>query len=499
MTAPGAATGLLTDVGIDLAADRGRVVTRLFVPGREELGPGDSRAGSVVQRILGLAEGEVTVAVAELVARFAPHHRAIERTFHEHAALVTSRIDPSVALSAARLLLLGAAFTHEYSIEGAALCNPSAVLHPDQPAGPGASAASARFVMSVRGIGEGHRSSIGFRTGTVTPTGVVTVDPPGPFPHLGCAEPGPNERSVIRAQLAALGENLDDAAYVLDALPEWFGDADLDEQSVRLAADLATRGDTHRTIETLRRLSQSFYRVVFPAEVELTERVLWPHSPAERHGMEDVRLVRFVDHHGGVRYHGTYTAYDGIHIAQHLLTTTDFATFALAPMTGEAAVGKGLALFPRRIGGRYVALSRADRETNSVAFSDDLRCWGDAVTIQAPTRPWEILQLGNCGSPIETAEGWLVLTHGVGPMRTYAIGALLLDLDDPTIVRARSVQPIIASSGARRGGYVPNVVYTCGGFAHGDVLVLPYGVDDESIRFATGSIDRLLRSLGPAA
>jgi predicted GH43/DUF377 family glycosyl hydrolase len=179
------------------------------------------------------------------------------------------------------------------------------------------------------------------------------------------------------------------------------------------------------------------------------------------------------------------------------LETTDFATFDASPMAGNAAIGKGLALFPRRIGGRYVALSRSDRETNAIAFSDDLRCWNDAVTIQTPTRAWEILQIGNCGSPIETDAGWLVLTHGVGPMRTYSLGALLLDLDEPQRVLARSPMPIISPGMDRRDGYVPNVIYSCGGFAHDDTLVLPYGIGDQTISIATLSISELLSTLHP--
>jgi predicted GH43/DUF377 family glycosyl hydrolase len=211
--------------------------------------------------------------------------------------------------------------------------------------------------------------------------------------------------------------------------------------------------------------------------------------------MEDARFVRFVDERGAVIYYATYTAFDGIHVSQQLLETTDFATFTVSPIGGAAAAGKGLALFPRQVHGRYAALSRSDRETNSIAFSDDLRRWDDAETIQIPEQTWEILQLGNCGSPIETDAGWLVITHGVGPMRTYSLGAILLDLDEPQRVIARSDAPILSPDKDLQGGYVPNVVYSCGGFAHNDVLILPYGVGDQTISIATLSIDDLVRSL----
>jgi predicted GH43/DUF377 family glycosyl hydrolase len=211
--------------------------------------------------------------------------------------------------------------------------------------------------------------------------------------------------------------------------------------------------------------------------------------------MEDTRLVRFSEDDGTVRYFGTYTAFDGQNIAQHLLETTDFRSFDVSPMAGAAALGKGLALFPRMVGGRYVALSRSDRETNAIAFSDDLRRWETSEVLQVPERSWEILQLGNCGSPIETPHGWLVLTHGVGPMRTYSMGALLLDLDHPERVLASSSEPFVVPVELFRDGYVPNVVYSCGGFAFGDVLVLPYGLADQSIAIATWSIRALCASL----
>ena len=482
----------VTESGIELNPDHSRVITRFFVPGHEDVGPGDSRAAPVIERILRLDEGEVEAAMRDVDERFAHRHEALHDTFAEHAAMVTSRIDPTVSLSKARQLLLGASFTHEYSIEGAALCNPSAVLHPLQDA-----SGDAAFILSVRGIGEGHRSSIGFRTGTVTAAGTVTIDEPGPFPRIGNTTPGLNDRTVFHTKLAALGDDHENAADVLDGLPQRFDDAELDGQIARLAADAATRRNTATTIANLRGLARSSYSIDFPSTTDLSERVLWPEAPAERHGMEDARFVRFINDDGAVTYYATYTAFDGINVSQQLLETTDFATFTASPIAGTAAIGKGLALFPRLVHGRYVALSRADRETNAIAFSDDIRCWTTADTIQIPDRVWEILQLGNCGSPIETEAGWLVLTHGVGAMRIYSLGAILLDLDEPQRVLARSTMPIVSPNKDRPGGYVPNVVYTCGGFAHNDMLVLPYGVGDQSISIATLSIEQLLSTLQP--
>jgi predicted GH43/DUF377 family glycosyl hydrolase len=483
-------TAEVTETGIVLNPDHSRVIIRFFVPGREDVGPGDSRAAPVIDRILGLDEGDVERALRDVDDRFAHRHESLHQTFSDHAAMVMPRIHPDVSLSKARELLLGATFTHEYSIEGAALCNPSAVLHPLQD-----NSGDAKFVLSVRGVGEGHRSSIGFRTGTVTAAGAITVDAPGPFPRLGTTTSGHHSRDVFHGKLADLDDDRENASYVLDPMPDRFDNADLRASIDRLAADGATRRNTATTIDNLRSIARASYRVDFEPLGDISEQVLWPRAPAESHGMEDARFVRFVNEDGSVVYYATYTAFDGTNVSQQLLDTTDFASFTASPISGAAAAGKGLALFPRQVGGRYAALSRSDRETNAVAFSNDLGRWDSAETIQVPDRSWEILQLGNCGSPIETADGWLVLTHGVGPMRTYSLGVLLLDLDQPQRVLARSVHPILAPTPARRDGYVPNVVYSCGGFAHNDILVLPYGIADQSISIATLSIEQLLSTL----
>ena len=484
---------VVTDSGLTLQPDPTRVVTRLFVAGREDVGPGDSRAAPVIQRVLDLTEVQVEAEMRDLVRRFGSRHRGISDTFREHAAVVLARLDGAAhTLSDARLLLLGAAFTHEYAIEGAALCNPSAVLFPDA-----TQSGSASFVLSVRGVGEGHRSSIGFRTGAVTSAGTVRLDPPARFPVLAQPTPAPHRRDVVRAVLADLGDDHENASFVLDPLPDEFDDQQLAARIEALTADVATRRHTADTIDNLRQVANSSYRVEFSHQTSLSERVLWPHSSAERHGMEDARFVRFTHDDGTVRYYATYTAFDGVNIAQHLLETDDFRTFVASPMAGSAAQGKGLALFPRKVGGQFVALSRADRESNAIAFSDDMRCWPTSEQIQTPTKPWELLQLGNCGSPIETEAGWLVITHGVGPMRTYSLGAILLALDEPQRVIAASDTPIIGPGIDRRDGYVPNVVYSCGGFAHGDVLVLPYGIADQRIAIATMSLSELVRSLTP--
>jgi predicted GH43/DUF377 family glycosyl hydrolase len=282
---------------------------------------------------------------------------------------------------------------------------------------------------------------------------------------------------------------------VLDSLPARFSPGELD----RALAGLKAQGVTHRgvrtTIDQFREIALSNYDTEFPDDSTVAERVLLPTGPTESHGMEDARFVRFVDDDGTVTYYATYTAFDGVHVEPQLLETTDFRRFRVTQLTGTAAKNKGLALFPRRVGGRYVALSRWDRESNAVVTSDNCRSWEAATTLQSPERPWELLQLGNCGSPVETPEGWLVLTHGVGPMRVYSIGAILLDLDDPTKMLAQLSAPLMSPDDSERDGYVPNVVYSCGPLLHGQWLVIPYGIADATVGIAVVDVAELLDRL----
>jgi predicted GH43/DUF377 family glycosyl hydrolase len=350
--------------------------------------------------------------------------------------------------------------------------------------------------MSVRGIGEGHRSSIGFRTGAVDATGRPEVDSPAAFATVGETSPALLDAAVFRAELTRLEDAGEAADLVFGALGERFTRADLDERLTHLENHLITRGRAQRTADEIRAIAQRSYAIEFSHLTTLPERVLWPAMPDEEAGMEDARFVRFVDDDGSVTWYASYTAYSGARISQQLLATTDFCSFTSTPMVGPAAANKGLALFPRRIRGRYVALSRADRESNAITFSDCPYVWTDAQACQLPRDGWEVLQLGNCGSPIETDAGWLVLTHGVGPMRTYRIGAILLDLDDPTRIIGRLREPLLSPASDEQDGYVPNVVYSCGALVHADTLVLPYGIGDSTIGFATVAMPELMAALG---
>ena len=415
--------------------------------------PGDSRATGVVgtDPAAGRGRGGVTSSPTSNGASGSAT-RTSHATFSRHAERVAGRVDPDVEVSDERWLLLGATFTHEYSPEAASLCNPSMAAHPDQSDVP---EGSLRFVMTVRGIGEGHRSSIGFRTGLVAADGTVDVDEPSPFVGLGTAHAGIFERESFRDRLVEIGADVEDAAFVLDHMGDTFTIDELYGRLETLAAQRDTRRDQLATAKLLRSIAACTYSISFPLESELSERVLMPAMAAEAYGMEDARLVRFVDDDGEVAYYASYTAFDGLDVTQQLLRTTDFVTFTSSPIVGEAAANKGLALFPRRIAGRFAALSRHDRETNGVALSVSPSRWGTAETVQVPDRAWEVVQLGNCGPPIETDAGWLVLTHGVGPMRTYAIGAILLDLDEPTKVVGALAAPLLTPDRRRAGRLRP--------------------------------------------
>ncbi|MDT5138667.1 MAG: hypothetical protein QOD58_2929 [Mycobacterium sp.] len=484
--------GLITRSSQRLAPSPARVITRLFVPGQEGFEHHQSRAGAVLARILALDEDQVRESLDDVVIRFNERHRDLAGTFRRHARELADRLDTVKELSEARKLLLGATFTSEYAIEGAALCNPSMVAHPDQG---GTVAGSLRFVMSVRGIGEGHLSSIGFRTGVIDAAGGSMIDDPAQFATVGTTEPALLDAAVFRSELTRVDDAGEAADYVLDGLGGRFTRAALEQRLTRLETSMRTRRQAKETISLLRSIAERTYALEFSDEITLSERVLWPSMWAEQGGMEDARFVRFVEDDGSVVFYATYTAYSGSHISQQLLETKDFQSLTSRPIVGRAAANKGLALFPRRIGGRFAAMSRSDRESNTVTYSDDLSVWTNALPCQTPTRAWEVLQLGNCGPPIETEAGWLVLTHGVGPMRTYCIGAILLDLDDPTRILGQLPEPLLSPAADERDGYVPNVVYSCGALLHADTLVLPYGICDGAIGIATVPLPELLAAL----
>lgn len=492
-------TALATRTDAVLLPDSRRVVGRLFVPGHEHVSQGESRATGVLGRILELPEEVVASTLARVHARSGDRHRDLPAMLGRHYAAIAHRVPDEPSLSHARRALIGAVFTAEAAISGAALLNPSVVPHPDQT---GLPTGALRLLLTVRAVGEGHLSCVELRTGVLGPGRTLVLDDPGRLAETGSTGPTTHHRAVLADRLRQGGADDESTRYLLGRLDDRFDDAALFAALDALSGQLVTRQGGTLTADLARACAAASYEVRFDADCPLTSRVLWPHTPAERSGIEDVRMVRFTDDDATVDYRGTCTAYDGVRIAPQLLETRDFRTFRMSPMAGPSATDKGVALFPRRVGGRYLALTRSDRESTCLASSADGRVWDEPVVLHAPSGVWELVQTGNCGSPIETAAGWLVLTHGVGPMREYTLGALLLDLDDPRQVLGVLPEPLLLPDEDEREGYVPNVVYTCGALAHGDDLLLPYGVSDASVRFAfvdlPALLDRLTTSVSSA-
>ena len=422
---------------ITLRADPSRVVIRPFVPADDPPGSvakGRPRAQRIVDRVLALDDVRLQAELDLVTVSLADRHRDVEhvlqRRFHEVNGLLIEHC----SIKPAQALLVGAYFSEEYAFEAAALFNPSIVAHPDQG---GVPSGALRFVLSLRGVGEGHVSSVTFRTGICGPNGALSVDPPGTM------------------AIAPRIENIPGGVA--------------DDPGVRLFRE---------------------------ASPDLSELVIFPMTIHQQHGIEDMRLVQFADDEGNVSYFGTYTAFSGQAIRQELLRTTDFKTFDLHALRGEAANGKGMALFPRRIDGRYAMLGRQDHENIWLLTSSDLYDWqnGSEIVVE-PRWPWEFVQMGNGGSPIEIDEGWLVITHGVGAVRNYCLGVCLLDRKDPSKLLARMTHPLIQPSAEQRYGYVPNVAYTCGAIVHDRTLVLPFAVADSFTTFATMPLDQLLAAM----
>ena len=472
-----------------IKADASRVVTKLFIAGQELEGGSESRTRDTANRVMALAEDEVDSVMTALYECYESRHDNLRGVFENHAEMVSSFVTED--LSKNRRQLLGAAFTHEFSLEGAAVCNPSLVVHPDQHDMP---EGGVRLVMSFRAIGEGHRSSICFRTCEIDDQGKMMVHQPKRCPVLAETAPAPLSRDVFHAALRDVGLDGDTAAAVLDSLDARFSREELQASIATVAGERVIRLNFAEMSARLLALTDSFYSATFDESTTLCQRTLWPSTPTEAQGVEDARFVEFHDP-DCARYIASYTAYDGRAVSQQILETDDFLTFYSSPLAGIAAQNKGLAFFPRKINDRYVALSRYDRERNSLAFSKNLRHWDDVSILESPEQSWEMLQLGNCGSPIELEQGWLVITHGVGPMRTYGIGALLLDLNDPSKILGKLKQPLLLPNADEREGYVPNVVYSCGSLVHNGTLYLPYGASDESVRCAMVNVDALVAAL----
>lgn len=474
--------------GIMLYPDRTRVLLRPFHF------MSDRRAMTICTQVMALPEDEVYILLKQLSGEFSGRHRKIREFFRRRFDEIRPYLPAEENLSESRELLLGAYFSREYSHEAAALFNPSMVPHPDQSKVPHG---SLRFVLSLRATGEGHISSITFRTGVLDAIAQIAIDAASRYslePVL--VRHAAYEKGIFERKLDELGLADGFSRQVLRALGKSFT---LDELQASLSLALKQLRTPNMETEAIARkiltLAQSNYEVRFEPDSCLSERVLFPITPSQCNGIEDARFVLFQDEDGRRTYYATYTAYDGRLIQPQFLETNDFLHFKFITLNGPAVRNKGMALFPRKIKGRYAMLGRQDNENIYVMFSDHLHFWSTTQVVLRPAFPWEFIQLGNCGSPIETEAGWLVLSHGVGPMRKYCIGAFLLDLDDPAKVIGRVREPLITPNEGEREGYVPNVVYSCGALWHGRQLVIPYGVSDYATTFATLPLDEVLAAM----
>lgn len=469
-----------------------RVISKPFLPGGQVFPDGRNRIERILGRISTLTDEAVAGALSEVYERFADRHVDFTSVIEQHFALVRRYLPESEDLSPQRRQLIGSYFTHEYSIESAALTNPSMVRAPHQE---GIAADAVRFIMSLRAIGEGHLSSIQFRSGVIDAQARITLDEPTPFARTAMHRPPTYERAVFTTKLSELDAYTETAQRVIEHLPERFTIEQLESRVLDIEQESAADQGVLQVLRTIHWLASSNYESTFHGDSEISERVIFPSGPSESQGMEDARFVRFQYDDGSVTYFAPYTAYDGYRILPQLIETRDFMTFRVSTINGSAALNKGIALFPRQIDGSFVALARLDNENNFLIRSHNVRFWYEQQIIQTPKAPWELVQLGNCGSPIETEAGWLVVTHGVGPMRRYCLGALLLDLNDPSRVIGRLERPLLEPEEDERDGYVPNVLYSCGSMAFGDLLVLPYGFADVGTRIATVKISDLLGAL----
>ncbi|HBO43191.1 MAG TPA: glycosidase [Planctomycetaceae bacterium] len=472
---------------VTFSSDIRRVITRFFDPG------GEARILGIVERIGRLGDDQVDGLLDEMFLKFRDRHGDITSVVDENYRTAMAMIGMADEISPHRRLLIGSYLTAEYSIESAALFNPSIVPHHNQRRLP---AGAVRFIMSLRATGEGHVSSIVFRTGVITSDHRIQIDPSGRFTRPGRVMPDKEyEKALFRRKLADIGVQEGIADLVLERLADFFTSAELEHAVTEARAAASEKPQIEKSLQDIRWLARSNYKLRIPNEAEASEVVIFPQTSNESHGIEDLRMVRFVDDDDTVTYYGTCTAFDGNRVLPQLIETRDFIEVGVHTLNGACSQNKGMALFPRRIGGHYVMCSRIDGENLYLMFSDIVHFWETAELLQTPRHPWEFVQIGNCGSPLETPEGWLLLTHGVGPMRTYCIGAMLLDLDDPLKVIGCLDEPLITPTEKERDGYVPNVAYSCGAMIHDGRLYLPFATSDRITRMAMVSLDSLLNRL----
>jgi len=492
----------------------------------------DERSADIIQKVLAMPEKEVNIAMSQLLRGYSRRHRNISRIFEKHFARMAPIFDKIEVneedLSPSQKALIGSYFTMEYSIESAAFFNPSVMEDPDQS---GIRSDEKRVIFSFRATGEGHISSIVFRTGILDRNNNLTIEPVGKMlaeadvikrnfydkqtfqerlVEMRKAESKispaildkpietPDHANVIppviinEPKTKQKTKNVVSSAFILDKLGDNFTYGELMKNLAAAIKNPAITEDQIKILNQMMWLASSHYEINFSIDSAISERVIFPVSATEQKGIEDARFVRFTDDNGDVTYYATYTAYDGIAILPKLISTKDFYNFRILPINGELARDKGMALFPRKIKGKYAMLCRIDGVNNYIAYSDSINIWREAKIIQQPKYPWEMVQMGNAGSPIETEDGWLVITHAVGPMREYTLGASLFDLENPEIEIGRLNHPLMKPNEAEREGYVPNVIYSCGSIIHNEDLIIPYAMSDHSSTYATVNLRELL-------
>ncbi|HSF55126.1 MAG TPA: glycoside hydrolase family 130 protein [Algoriphagus sp.] len=464
-----------------------RVITRAHIPDIP-------RIPKIIGRVLNLSEEKAEEILHSVNNHFISRHKNIEAIFRGNYDKISLYIKEVPLPSTTKQLLIGALFTMEYSIESAALFNPSMVPHPDQS---GVAEGCLRFILSLRATGEGHISSIVFRSGILKEDCTFLIDPVSEFLETPKIRHDQSyDTNLFQTKLRNMNIGDDIMRLVFSDLPAKFTFAQLKYKISSL--QILEKGNLNKeALKNINWLADSNYFIKFDAKNDISERVIFPLSENENRGIEDARFVRFMENGEEPIYYATYTAYNGICILPQLLMTKDFLNFDILTLNGKAVQNKGMALFPRKINGKYVMLSRQDGENNYIMFSDNMHFWDSATLIQEPELPWEFFQIGNCGSPIELKEGWLVLTHGVGAMRQYSIGAMLLDLEDPSKVIARLEEPLLTPNEEEREGYVPNVVYSCGGLVHQDTLIIPYAMSDISSGISSVKLNDLLACMVP--
>jgi predicted GH43/DUF377 family glycosyl hydrolase len=469
--------------------DPKRVIARFFFNGSD-------RAKEVIQRVMSISEEVAFAIVSPLLQEYSRRHRNITRVLNRNCSklqpLLTELNIDFETLTVYRKLLLGSYFTHEYSIESAAFFNPSIVEDPDQTE---LQEGQRRVIISFRAVGEGHISSITFRRALLDQSNNITVLPAGSY--IDEAEVVRNavyNKKLFFERAAITQINIDVLKELEDKLDHHFEYSNL--HRIIMDSQKLQESDMKKLeYDKVLWLADSYYEILFSLDTDISDRVIFPISEYERKGIEDARFVHFRDEDDSSVYYATYTAYDGSLIMPKLLQTNDFYNFKIMPLYGAGAQNKNLALFPRKINGKFAMLSRIDGCNNYIMYSDKINIWEKPILLQKPKFTWEFIQIGNCGSPIETKHGWIIITHGVGPMRRYVLGASLMKLDDPTIEIGRLLEPLLIPNSDEREGYVPNVLYSCGALIHNGKLIIPYGVSDSSTAFAEVDLEELITKL----